>query len=93
MIIFLGVGISDDVPFAIYDLRLVEIPIILDTGSSALAVDAKKYSPSAGDQTTDLAQTDSYGDGSSWTGAVIQTTVTISDGDSQIPLPNEHSSQ
>jgi Eukaryotic aspartyl protease len=62
--------------------------VILDTGSSALAVDAKKYSPSAGDQTTDLAQTDSYGDGSSWTGAVIQTTLTIGDGDSQIPLPN-----
>lgn len=62
--------------------------VILDTGSSALALDAKKYSPSTGDQTTALAQTDSYGDGSSWTGAVIQTTVTIGDGDSQIPLPN-----
>jgi hypothetical protein len=62
--------------------------VILDTGSSALALDSKKYSPSAGDQTTNLAQTDSYGDNSSWTGAVIQTTVTIGEGDSQIPLPN-----
>jgi len=37
-----------------------------DTGSSALALDGKKYLPQLndGDQSTDLAQTDSYGDGS-----------------------------
>jgi len=62
--------------------------VILDTGSSALALDAKKYTPSTADRTTNLAQTDSYGDGSTWTGAVIRTTVTIGDGESQIPLPN-----
>ena len=62
--------------------------VILDTGSSALALDGKKYAPAAGDQTTDLAQTDSYGDGSSWTGAVIKSTVKVGDGASGIALPN-----
>jgi hypothetical protein len=45
--------------------------VILDTGSSALALDGSKYRPdtTAGDQTTNLAQTDHYGDGSvGWTG-------------------------
>jgi Eukaryotic aspartyl protease len=53
--------------------------VILDTGSSALALDGSKYQPelTAGDQSTDLAQTDSYGDGSTWTGAVIKTTLTV----------------
>ena len=63
--------------------------VILDTGSSALAVDAKKYSPdlTGGDQSTDLAQTDSYGDGSTWTGAVIHTTVSMGDAASSVVLP------
>jgi hypothetical protein len=41
--------------------------VILDTGSSALALDGHKYRPdlTRGDKSTDLAQTDSYGDGSS----------------------------
>ncbi len=53
--------------------------VILDTGSSALALDGKKYQPdiAGGDVTTKLAQTDSYGDGSTWTGAVIQSTVSV----------------
>lgn len=56
--------------------------VILDTGSSALALDGHKYSPdtAGGDQSTDLAQYDSYGDGSSWTGAVINSSVSIGDG-------------
>jgi hypothetical protein len=63
--------------------------VILDTGSSALAIDASKYSPSAtGDRTTHLAQTDAYGDGSTWTGAVINTTVAIGNGSSQVSIPN-----
>ncbi len=63
--------------------------VILDTGSSALALDATKYQPdvTGGDQTTDLAQTDSYGDGSTWTGAVIETTLTIGLSGSTIALP------
>ena len=63
--------------------------VILDTGSSALALDGKKYQPdlAQGDQTTDLAQTDSYGDGSTWTGAVIKTTLTIGTNNSSVALP------
>ena len=64
--------------------------VLLDTGSSTLAFDAKKYQPNVagGDKTTDLAQTDSYGDGSNWTGAVITTDLSIGDGSSAIDLPN-----
>jgi hypothetical protein len=62
--------------------------VILDTGSSALALDGTKYQPAftGGEQSTDLAQTDSYGDGSTWTGAVIKTTLTIGTGDSNVVL-------
>ncbi|HLK90891.1 MAG TPA: pepsin-like aspartic protease [Polyangia bacterium] len=64
--------------------------VILDTGSSALALDGHKYQPetAAGDKVTDLAQTDAYGDGSSWTGAVITTTVAAGAGASQVTLAN-----
>src|SRR5579871_1143463 len=56
--------------------------VLLDTGSSALALDGKKYAPDLanGDTSTDLAQTDAYGDGSSWTGAVICSTLTVGTG-------------
>ncbi|HTS23642.1 MAG TPA: pepsin-like aspartic protease [Casimicrobiaceae bacterium] len=56
--------------------------VLLDTGSSALALDGKKYKPNfaKGDQSTVLAQTDAYGDGSSWTGAVIKSTLTVGAG-------------
>jgi hypothetical protein len=62
--------------------------VILDTGSSALALDGTKYTPdlAGGDKTTDLAQTDSYGDGSTWTGAVIKTTAVIGTGNSFVTL-------
>jgi hypothetical protein len=62
--------------------------VILDTGSSALSLDMHKYAPdlAKGDQSTDLAQTDAYGDGSSWTGAVIKTAITIGTGASSITL-------
>jgi len=62
--------------------------VILDTGSSALALDGHKYKPDlrTGDKSTQLAQTDSYGDGSSWTGAVIKTRISIGDGSSAITL-------
>jgi hypothetical protein len=65
------------------------VNVILDTGSSALALDGKKYKPdtAGGDVTTDLAQTDSYGDGSSWTGAVIEATVTVGVGATAVTAP------
>ena len=63
--------------------------VILDTGSSALALDGSKYKPNfaGGDKSTNLAQTDSYGDGSTWTGAVINTNLTIGSGATSIALP------
>ncbi len=63
--------------------------VILDTGSSALAIDATKYKPTLtdGETSTDLAQTDSYGDGSSWTGAVLNTPVTVGAAGAQVTLP------
>lgn len=63
--------------------------VLLDTGSSALAIDGAKYTPDPanGDNSTNLAQTDSYGDGSSFTGAVVNTTVTVGDGASAVALP------
>jgi hypothetical protein len=62
--------------------------VLLDTGSSALALDGTKYKPdfADGDQSTNLAQTDSYGDGSSWTGAVIQSTLTVGMGSASATL-------
>jgi hypothetical protein len=62
--------------------------VILDTGSSALALDGHKYKPDLanGDKSTHLAQTDAYGDGSSWTGAVIQTKISIGTGANAISL-------
>ena len=62
--------------------------VLLDTGSSALALDGTKYAPdfANGDQSTNLAQTDSYGDGSSWAGAVIKSTLTVGAGNASAAL-------
>jgi hypothetical protein len=64
--------------------------LLLDTGSSALAIDGRKYQPDVrgGDTLTNQAQTDKYGDKSSWTGAVINTRVTAGSGAAQVTLPN-----
>ena len=64
--------------------------VLLDTGSSTLALDGTKYHPNlaAGDQPTTLAQTDSYGDGSSWTGAVFKTKLAIGEGNDPVILQN-----
>jgi hypothetical protein len=66
------------------------VNVILDTGSSALALDGHKYKPdvAGGDKITNLAQTDAYGDGSTWTGAVITTSVAAGTGATQVTLPN-----
>jgi len=49
--------------------------VLLDTGSSQLALDARKYQPSNQDQPTNLAQDCLYSDGSKWVGAVFKMTV------------------
>jgi hypothetical protein len=60
--------------------------VLLDTGSSALALDGTKYKPAGTDKPTRLGQVDAYGDGSHWAGAVIQTTVTAGEGASALVL-------
>jgi hypothetical protein len=62
--------------------------VILDTGSSALALNGHKYAPELanGDTSTHLAQTDSYGDGSTWTGAVITAKLSIGETGGTIDL-------
>lgn len=53
--------------------------MILDTGSSTLAVNGKDFNPSAdkGSKTTNIAQEVQYGSGS-WVGAVVRTSVGLS---------------
>jgi hypothetical protein len=63
--------------------------VILDTGSSTLAVEPAVYS-GAGDQNltpTTLAQLVTYGTGG-WGGPVVNTTVTLGPSGAQVPLPN-----
>jgi len=55
------------------------INVILDTGSSTLAIDGTIYDPTK-DQTaqlTDIAQEVAYADRSDWVGAVVLTDVTV----------------
>ena len=53
--------------------------LILDTGSSTLAVNGKDFDPTAdsGTSTTNIAQEVQYGSGS-WVGAVVRTSVDLS---------------
>jgi hypothetical protein len=55
--------------------------VLLDTGSSMLAISGHKYHPDTGkgDEPTRFAQTESYDDNTGWTGAVIHTSVAIGD--------------
>jgi hypothetical protein len=56
--------------------------LLLDTGSGPLVVDGAKYTPdiAGGDLTTHQAQTVGYADGGGWTGALIETQVSIGQG-------------
>jgi len=69
--------------------QALPVNLILDTGSSALAVNASAFqpNPSAGDKATNLAQLASYGEGASWTGAVVTTELAVGDGTSALVLP------
>jgi hypothetical protein len=62
--------------------------VILDTGSSLLAVDGRKYTPdvAGGDQVTSLAQTATYGDGSTWAGAMLKSSVTVGQAGAQVTV-------
>src|ERR1700730_3411035 len=63
--------------------------VLLDTGSSTLAVQEIPYNPSNDPdaQITDLLQEVSYQDKSGWVGAVVRTDVTIGQGTEAIVLP------
>lgn len=67
--------------------RKQALNVLLDTGSSALALDGAKCRPAADDETTELAQMVGYADGSAWTGAVVRTAVAIGEGTGAITLP------
>jgi hypothetical protein len=56
--------------------------VILDTGSSTLAVDGTKYDATKDTEAkiTDIAQEVSYADGSNWVGAVVLTDVSVGTG-------------
>lgn len=63
--------------------------VLLDTGSSTLAIEETTYSP-AGDpdaQITDMLQEVSYEDKSGWIGAVIRTDITMGEGAEALTLP------
>ena len=67
------------------------VNVILDTGSSTLAIDGSYYDVTK-DKTakiTDIAQEVGYADGSSWMGAVVQADVTVGVGNSVV-LPKVH---
>jgi hypothetical protein len=61
--------------------------VILDTGSSTLAIDGNVYNVTkdTSAEITDIAQEVGYEDGSSWVGGVVMTDVTV--GDQTLVLP------
>lgn len=66
-----------------------EVSLLLDTGSSTLAVQQKSYDPRKDPKATvtNLVQEVAYGDGSNWIGSVVQTDMTVSANDKSIDLP------
>jgi hypothetical protein len=66
--------------------------VILDTGSSTLAIDGKFYDATKdkGAKITDIAQEVGYADGSNWVGAVVLTDVEVGVGNQSVVLPQVH---
>jgi hypothetical protein len=66
-----------------------EVNLLLDTGSSTLAVEQKSYDPrkDPNAKVTNLVQEVAYGDGSKWIGSVVQTDMTVSESGKSIDLP------
>ncbi|HLY43011.1 MAG TPA: pepsin-like aspartic protease [Terracidiphilus sp.] len=66
--------------------------VILDTGSSTLAIDGTHYdvSKDKSSKVTDIAQEVGYADGSSWVGGVITTDVVAGTGSNSASLPQVH---
>jgi len=66
-----------------------EVNLLLDTGSSTLAVEQRSYNPQhdTNAQITDMVQEVSYGDGSNWIGSVVKTDVKASPNGQGVDLP------
>ncbi len=60
--------------------KKTKVAVVLDTGSSSLAVESKIFDPTgdAATKTTNVAQAIPYGSGS-WVGAVVDTQIALSD--------------
>jgi len=63
--------------------------VLLDTGSSSLALDANRYDPTkdTSASVTDIVQEVGYGDGSRWIGSVVQTSISLGQGAQALLLP------
>jgi hypothetical protein len=66
-----------------------EVNLLLDTGSSTIAIESRGYDPQddANATVTDLAQEVGYGDGSGWVGSVVRTNVTAKSATQNVDLP------
>jgi Eukaryotic aspartyl protease len=62
--------------------------VLLDTGSSSLAVESKAYDPTkdSAAEITDLAQEVGYVDNSSWVGGIVKTNVLVGQGNQSATL-------
>lgn len=63
--------------------------VILDTGSSTLAIDGHFYNPAKDTkaQITKIAQEVGYADGSNWVGGIVKTDVLVGTGSTSAKLP------
>ncbi len=63
--------------------------VILDTGSSTLAIDGTFYDPTKDKdaEITDIAQEVGYGDGSNWVGGIVRTNIAVGTGTQALTLP------
>ena len=66
-----------------------EVNLLLDTGSSTLAVESRSYDPQQDKNATftKMVQEVTYGDGTSWIGSVVNTDVNVSANGQGIDLP------
>lgn len=69
--------------------QMKEVNLLLDTGSSTLAVENRSYDPlhDPKAQVTNMVQAVAYGDGSNWIGSVVRTDVQVSAGGHSADLP------
>jgi len=71
--------------------KKVEVDVLLDTGSSTLAVDGHVYDPTkdSAAELTDIGQEIGYEDGSRWVGGVVLTDISVNSAH-PLTLPKVH---